>query len=78
MNGNVLRLLVRLIRNKFPDITDIKLGDVTTSYDSKPFFEVRIYMNVITYDFNPNLEHMVFSLFKPHMGGVLLNIDYER
>jgi hypothetical protein len=78
MNGNVLRLLVRLIRDKFPNIIDIKLGDVTTSYDSKPFFEVRIYMNVITYDFNPNLERMIYSLFIPHMGDVLLHIYYER
>jgi hypothetical protein len=78
MNGNVLRLLVRLIRNKFPDITDIKLGDVTTSYDSKPFFEVRIYMNVITYDFNPNLERMIYSLFIPHIGEKCLSLYYEQ
>ena len=76
MNNRVLKLLTKIIRDKFPDITDIKLGDVTTSYDSKPFFEVRIYMNVITYD--PNLERMIYSLFIPHMGDVLLHIYYER
>ena len=76
MNNKVLKLLTKIIRDKFPDITDIKLGDVTTSYDSKPFFEVRIYMNVITYD--PNLERMIYSLFIPHMGDVLLHIYYER
>jgi len=77
MDNRVLKLLTKIIRNKYPNIDSIQIIETGDNY-SKPFFEVRIYMNVITYDFNPNLERMIYSLFIPHMGDVLLHIYYER
>lgn len=77
MNGKVLKLLTKIIKREFPNIDSIQIIETGYNY-SKPFFDIRVCEDVITYDFNPNLEHMIYSLFKPQMGDVYLHIYYER
>ena len=77
MNGKVLKLLTKIIRNKYPNIDSIQI--IETGYNlSKPLFKILINTHDQSYFNDPNLEHMIYSLFDSHMEDVYLFIYYEQ
>ena len=77
MDGKVLKLLTKIIKREFPNIDSIQI--IETGYNlSKPLFKILINTHDQSYFNDPNLEHMIYSLFDSHMGDVYLFIYYEQ
>ena len=77
MNNRVLKLLTKIIKREFPNIDSIQI--IETGYNlSKPLFKILINTHDQSYFNDPNLEHIIYSLFDSHMGNVYLFIYYER
>ena len=78
MNENVLKLLTKIIRDKFPNIDSIQIIETGDNFMGKPLFKISINTYDQSYFNDSNLERMVFSLFIPHMEDVYLFIYYEQ